>query len=56
MVMGSKATRRGGTLTLQLGQARETIKALEAPKAEEVAQGGREEPLSWWRTWLQTLE
>jgi hypothetical protein len=37
-------------LILQLGQAQDTIKALEAPKAEE-----KQQPLPWWRGWWHRL-
>jgi hypothetical protein len=39
----------------QLEQAQQTIKALEAPKVEEVEQERREEPLPWWKAWLRAL-
>jgi hypothetical protein len=47
-------------LSLQLGQAQDTIKALEAPREELVGEikpeeGSGDESLPWWRVWWQKL-
>jgi hypothetical protein len=41
---------RAEVLGMQLVQAQETIKALEAPKTDDEG-----EPLPWWRSWWQRL-
>ena len=46
---------RAEVLSLQLGQAQETIKALEAPKVMEVEGMEESQSLSWWRSWWQKL-